>query len=137
YFTECLSQLRRFQQVAKMPDFVFTVCPVWPLRYLPPGGLERAMGIETVPAVTLCVFTRVSATVKRTKAHRTPCQLLQTATTSHPMRNWRYWQVVTACRYGLPDEPPHTQFRKEADDPIARSSPLHVTAKVSADYLVA
>ena len=33
-FTECFSQSNRFQRVAKMTYFGFTVCPVWPLRYL-------------------------------------------------------------------------------------------------------
>jgi hypothetical protein len=51
--------------------------------------VERAMGIETITGVPLCVFTRVSAPVKRTKAHSHPRQLLQTATIFHPMRNWR------------------------------------------------
>jgi hypothetical protein len=37
YFTECFSQSSRFQRVAKMACFGFTVCPVWPLRYLSPS----------------------------------------------------------------------------------------------------
>jgi hypothetical protein len=34
YFTEHFSQSSHFQGVAKMACFGFTVCPVWPLRYL-------------------------------------------------------------------------------------------------------
>jgi hypothetical protein len=43
--------------------------------------MVEAVGVETTMVVILCVFTRVSATIKRTKPHRKLCQLLQTATT--------------------------------------------------------
>jgi hypothetical protein len=51
--------------------------------------VERAMGIETIAHVILYVFARVSATVKRTKTHSHPRQLLQIATTR---RQWQaFW----------------------------------------------
>jgi hypothetical protein len=46
-----------------------------------PFKLVAGVGFETTADVFLCVFTRVSARVKRTKAHRNPSELLQTATT--------------------------------------------------------
>jgi hypothetical protein len=35
------------------------------------------MGIEPIPGVSPCMSVRVYALVKRTDAHRNPCQLLQ------------------------------------------------------------
>ena len=53
-FTGCFVQSSGFQRVAKMAYFGFTVCPVWPLRYLS----------------TLRVETRISKSEIRTRLLR-------------------------------------------------------------------
>ena len=52
--------------------------------------MVEAVGVETTPAVKICVFTRVSATIKRTNTHRPPSQLLQTATTKSIETRWTH-----------------------------------------------